>query len=954
MPRSRTLPFAVVALVGCLTMLLSSRTPAADDSQTLPKDPNNVYGKLDNGIRYIIRHNSNPPGKVAVYLHVKTGALNETDKQVGLAHFLEHMGFNGSKNFKPGELIPLMNKLGMVFGADSNAHTNHWETVYKLTMPDTKPETIDLALTILSDYAGRLDLLDKEIDEERGVILEESRSHKSAGERLQKKLIKTAFPDSRLVKHDVIGDEEQIKTFPRSEFVDYWNTWYRPENMTLLVVGDIDPQMVIARANEKFGDVKSRGESRTPLAANIQPSQSQRAFILTDPEQVGGEVSLMTVKPGRPTITSFPQYRAEVIDGIANWMVNRRFDEIVQKGGAPFRDASVTSLEFLNEVMLVQASAEGEPEDWNKMLDAAIAEVNRAVDHGFTKNELDLAKRSMLSGAERAVETESTRNSTSIVDGLAGAVGLDRPIMSAAQRLELTKKILADVSTDELHKAFVNNFKTKNYTYVLTIPEKKEGFTAPSVEDITAAANAAWAKKTEALEEQKLAGSILASEPDPGKVATTDTDKETEVTTVTFANGVVMHHKFTDYKKDQATVRMIMPGGSIEETPDTRGVSEVASLMLRRPATSRFTSTQIRDMMTGKKVSVGGGIAMDTLSVGVSGSPKELTLGMQLAYAVLTDGVLEQSALDEWKKSNIQALDRKKTDVQAQFIDTMRETIAGDDIRFKPLTAEQINRQERSPAEAWYKRIVNNSAIEVAVVGDIKLEDAVDLVGKYVGSLPKRTGDFDDLNNLRTLKRSEGPYTKTVQFKTITPMAFVLAGFVSCSENDPERRPLSLASQILSDRMLDRIREKEQLVYSIGCSNQAARGMPGTGMMIAAAPTKPENADKLGDTIIEMLKEFAAKGPTEEELTTAKKQVANELESQMKEPTFWLSAIGELNYRGKTLAEVKELPEIYETFTAEQLKAAVNKYFKDTSIVRVEVIPEGAPTTAPSKVPAEK
>src|SRR5215203_884697 len=233
-----------------VSLCICSIAAAADE---LPRDPNNVYGTFDNGLKYIIRKNANPPGKVALNLHVKTGSINESEQQNGLAHFIEHMAFNGSKHFKPGELIPLMSKLGMVFGADSNAHTTLHETVYKLTMPDTKPETIDLAMKIFSDFANGLQFGDDEISSERGVILEEKRTHLSVDERMRKMLMEQVFADTKLARHDVIGDEETLKTIQRSEFVDYWDAFYRPENMTLVVVGDIDPQAVIAQAKEQLG-----------------------------------------------------------------------------------------------------------------------------------------------------------------------------------------------------------------------------------------------------------------------------------------------------------------------------------------------------------------------------------------------------------------------------------------------------------------------------------------------------------------------------------------------------------------------------------------------------------------------------------------------------------------------------------------------------------------------------
>lgn len=950
-------PFVIPTILVCALVALVVAPIRADDNaaEKLPRDPNNVYGRYDNGVSYIIRKNATPPGRVSVWLHVKTGSINETDAQNGLAHFIEHMAFNGSAHFKPGELIPLMNKLGMVFGADSNAHTTLWETVYKFNLPDTKPETLDVGMNILSDVASSLTLSDAEIESERKVILEESRTRKSAEERIHKQLMKTIFAGTKLERHDVIGDEEQIKSFPRAEFVDYWNTWYRPENVTLIVVGDVDPQQIVELGRAKLGTFTARAAAREPQKAGLHPFAAPRALIFSDPEQVGGEMTLAALGDARPPVTTFEQFRQESLENFGEWIVNRRLGDLIARGGAPFRSARVDSRDLLHEAQDVNATAEGEPQDWNKMLDALVAEVGRAIDYGFTPTELELAKRGTLAGAEEAVRTESTRDTTGIVAMLAGAVGRETPIMSAQQRLELTKRVCDSVTVDQIHDAFVKNFKRENYAYVLTVPSNKDGFTAPSEGEILAAAKAAWAKKTKPPEETKLATALLATEPVPGKVVNKETDADLNITTGEFANGVVFHHKSLDTKKDSVSIKITLPGGRLEETAENRGISEVASLMFARPATSRFSSTQLNDLMTGKNVGVSGDIGTDTLSVNVSGSKADIDAGMRLAYALLTDGVVEQSAMDDWAKRQRQAIEQRRKMPEGRLAEATAEVVYANDPRMKPLTEADVSRlaTQRPAAEAWAKHITGSAAIEVTVVGDISLEDAIATLSKYVGSLPQRTGKFDALDRFRKLDRGPGPYAKTVRFDSVTPKAIVMAGVVSCDELDPVRRPLSLASQILSDRMNDRIREKEQLVYSIGCMNRPGSAIPGTGMMMAFAPTDPQNADKLGATIVEMLKDFAQGGPTEEELGIAKKQRVQELSREMTQPRFWLTQLDGMRYRNRPLADLKGLPGVFETYSVKDVRDAVARFAKDDAVIRIEIVPE-TKTAPPTTKPAEK
>lgn len=920
--------------------LLLGPAAAVSAGTPLPQDPNNVYGQFDNGLKYIIRTHDNPPGRVAAYLHIKSGALNETEQQNGIAHFIEHMAFNGSKHFAPGELIAHLNQLGMQFGQHTNAHTSLDETVYKLFMPDNTEKSLRDAFTVLSDQANGLLLSQEEIDKERGVILEEARSGKSAGERIWKKQRHTVFGGTRLEVHDVIGDEDQIAKWNKPEFEDYYNTWYRPELMTLIFVGDMEPDAVVKIAREYFGDFRARAEARKPGKAELKPVEETRAFVLTDPEQVMGQVQVMAFTEGRPPMKTYEEYRDNELENIGPWIVNRRLQDMVSKGTAAFRGAQTGISGMLHEAIMPTAFAVGEPEDWNKMLDQAVAEISRAIDYGFTEKELDLARQEMISDAERAVERESTLNARALLGMLSGGVGSDEPILSAQQRLDLMKKIMAEATLEKVHKVFVDHFKRKNFTYVLVMPENKEGLTLPSSEDVLAAAAAAWSHKTEKHEDAKVAGSLLAELPRPGKIANKEVEEDLKITTVTFENGVVMHHRFMDYKKDDVLVSMLIPGGQIEETAENHGVGDVASLAFSQPATSRLDSTQIRDLMTGKKVNVRGGIGLDSLSLGISGSPADLETGFQLAHALLVDGVIEQSALDNWKKATLQQLERMEKEPQGQLFKAMDSTFYANDPRLIRLTKAQVEGQDVASAQKWLRKIASSGDMEVAVVGDIDLDRAAALVGQYLGSLPKRVSNNAAIDKLRTLKRGPGPFDKTVKFETITPQAFVLAGFEGCEDRDTmDRRQLVMASRVLSDRMIERIREKEQLVYSIQCMSRAAEAIKGLGLFVAVSTTDPEKVDKLTTTIIDMIEEFAKEGPTEQELANARKQMANMLETSMKEPSYWLSILQDMKYRGRTFEEIKQLPDIYMTFTGEQLKDAVAKYAKPDRAIRLAAMP---------------
>ena len=933
-----------------LAVLAVLSAAASVHAEVLPRDANNVYGTLENGLDYVIRHNANPPGRVNVYLHVKTGAINESDQQNGIAHFLEHMAFNGSTNFPPGKLLPLLGGLGMTFGADTNAHTSLQETVYKLNLPDTKPKTIDLAMRIFSDYAGGLNLSDDEIESERKVILEEYRTRTGPGKRLGDQFNRDVFAGTRLAKHDIIGDAEQIKTFTPPQFREYYDKWYRPDNMTLIVVGDVTADQVLPAAKKWMSGLTPRIADTVAQKAGLKPTTRPAAYVYTDAEQVEGNVSLLRLGAAEKPITTVEQFRTDVLRDIATGIVNRRYRNLITAGRAAFREAGADVSPFLNETVFSGVDATGDAKDWKPMLSGVVTEVHRAVEHGFTEPEMKLIVAGMLADAERAVTAESTRDSTAVVNQISRDIGEDRPLLSAAQRLELFKRVTATLQVSDLNRVFDDAFGTQAYTYVLNVPANKDGFSAPAPADVLAVAEAAWNAKTEPPTKTESAASILKAEPTPGQVLASDTDKDLAVTTATFANGVVLHHKFSDYRKDRVIVTITLPGGALEETAANRGVSDLAGVILDRPATGSLSSAQIADLLTGKNVAVKGGISNDALTIQVAGTNKDLPTGLQLAHALLTDAKLESAAADDWKKNELQRIEAEKTQPQGTLQLAMSRTVYGGDVRFLPLTPANVNALTADAAEAWFKRIAGGAAIEVSVVGDIKLDEAEKMVATYVGSLPKRERDFAALDALRAIQRQPGPFEAADSFTSVTPQAVAIGGFISCDRTSRDRRPLGLAADVLTNRMIDRIREKEQLVYSIDCDNSPAVDVPGTGLFSAGSMCDPANGPKVADTVLEMLNDFAKTGPTDEELATAKKQVITQVATAMRDPSFWSGQLATLTYRKQKLDELKELPGIFDTFSKDDVRAVVVKYLKPESSVRLVVTPKPAaakPTTQP-------
>lgn len=924
-----------------LTLSMLALWPATAQSKELPSDSRIKSGTFANGTSWMYREHDNPPGKMSLLVHVDSGSLNETDKQRGLAHFMEHMAFNGSENFPPGELIPYFESIGMEFGADLNAFTSFDRTGYMLFTPDTETEQISKALMVLSDQVFRSTLVAEEIEKERGVVLEEMRLGKNAQQRIREKLWPELFSGTRFAERLPIGKEEVLKNAPRSEFVDYYRTWYRPENVTVVLVGDAKSERMVPLIEKWFGEYKPKVSARPQMGPEFKSFGKQRTIVVTDPELAVCTVELINIRPGRPPTTTVEQWRTELVERIGSWIMGRRFDERIQKGQASYREAGTRVWDFFNDALMARGNAEGEPQDWDKMLEELVIEVSRAREHGFTAHEIDLAKKEILSNAERAVETEPTVNARSLGFRILGAVNDEEPVLSAKQRLDLTAEFLPAIQKSEVSAAFSAHFAPGTFAYVVTMPEK-EGIAIPDRETVLATVRAALSRKTEAPKEEQRATEILASMPTPGKVVESKTDADLKITSAWLSNGVRVHHRFMDYKKDSVWVTVSLAGGGIEETARNAGITEVATLAFSQAATGRLTSSEIKDIMTGRKINVRATAgADDAFMVSVTGSPSDLEIGLQLVHALLTDGKIEESAFKNWKQESLQRYEGASKMPLPRAFWALMEIVGGNDPRVTNMTPEKIESQTVSGAQTWLDRLCREAPIEVAVVGDIKLEEAMPLIEKYIGSLSERRRSAGQLDALRKLPRKPGPYKQEIRVETVTPQGIALFGFMGCDERElSDRRALSVASQILSSKLIKQLREDLSLVYSTRAMHRAGEAYRDSGMFLTFGPCDPKNVNRVIQESEKIFKSFVDSGPTSEELDNAKKQIFNNLDTQMKEPRYWVNVLEHMDLRGKDLNEQKGVQEYYGRFTAEQVRDAFKKYYTTARTFRVIAVPE--------------
>jgi zinc protease len=915
-----------VVLLLALNIPTAWSQAAVDPKTPLPVDPVIHIGTLDDGVTYWIRQHATPPGKISFWLHVASGSVNEVDGQEGIAHFLEHMAFDGTTHFPPGKLIKYFESLGLRFGQDQNAFTTFNQTTYTLTLPNTEPDTIDKGLLFLSDVAFGMLLEPKEIDRERSVILGESRARKGVQQRLMEKVLPELLPGSRVARRLPIGLESTIDRVQRDDFKAYYDKWYHPGKVTILAVGDVPVETIRQAIAKYFGNWQRSDPVPDDLAYGITPYDASRAVVITDPELTAANVETVAIGP-RQVLTTVGDYRKHLVQQIGTWMVDRRLQQLVQEGKVPFQSADVSVSSLFGVATQRSAEADAEPDAWSEALSSLLIEVERARRHGFTPRELDRAKTASIADVEHAAQTESTRDALFFLSTMNHALTHGERPQSAAQLLALQKQLLPGITLQEVTAAFATAFAPGARVAMVTLPAHDD-VAVPSKDQVLAVVHAAMAKKIEPWQGTARITALLEHIPQPGTIAERSHNDVLDVTSVTFVNNVRLHYRFMDFKKNDVTVSITLAGGKIRETEANRGITSLATQPLIQPATSRFSSTALRDYMTGKTVTVSAKHTADTVRLTVSGTPEALEDGLQLAYLLLRQATIEPASVTLWKQQLLQDLEARRTDVNALTQEASRLLLSGNDPRMRAVTPEQVKAraQDIPQAQAWLDRLLQTAPIEVAIVGDMPEARALSLAATYLGSLPMRQRTDPSLAALRHVAGFTGPIQRTVEVETITPRAQPILMWRSAPWSDVRGRRLSyLMAQILETRMREEIREKRGLTYSTATYVRPARVYPAMSALyvqFTADPDKVEEAVRIARSVVET---FAAEGPTDAEMQTVRQQMKNTIETMLQEPRFWVSLLADLDYHGTHLKDVQGLLDKVLAFTKTDVAQAVQQ-----------------------------
>jgi zinc protease len=937
--------------------LAGSRSAAADapafahEASDLAPDPATRFGKLPNGMRYVIRRNIEPRERASLRLLVEVGSLHETDRQRGLAHFLEHMAFNGSTNYPADTLVDVFQRMGMNFGGDSNASTGFDRTTYMFELPDTREETFAEAFKVFGDYAAGLLLDTEEIDKERGVILSEERSRDSVDYRtfiagFEFELGGTLFPERM-----PIGKTEVIQTATREDFVDYYETWYRPEKMTLIAVGDFDPDAVERQVRATFGSLEARAPARPePDFGTIRDARGLQVEYHYEPEAPATTIGISTITP-----YSYEQDNSEkrlkyLPRSLAISMLNRRFEILSKEEDATFTDAGAYSGESFHFLHSSGIEITARPGQWRGAMATAEQELRRALQHGFQEAELREVVANLTNSLEQSVRTASTRRSSSFADEIAATL-IGRSVFTTPETdMALLAPAVASITVEDCVEALREAWDAPHrYIFVAGNAVISEAEVASAAEEAAERMIAAtWEESGRVAVEAPaaIAESSWAYTDfgEPGTVARRERVEDLDATLVTFSNGLRLNLKRTDFEASRIRIGVRIGTGELTQPADRRGLGFFIDEIFSAGGLGQHSADDLDRILAGRTLGFGFSVGGDALSVGATTNPDDLDLQFQLITAYLTDPGYREEAVRQAHRRLDEFYIGMEHELGAPLQTEVQQLLASGDPRFGLPSREEVFARTVEEARTWLTPQLERGAIEVTAIGDLDVDATIAAVARTLGALPSREAR-PDLSALRAVRIPE-PFERSYTVDTEIPKGVVVFYWPTFDEDAiSENRRLAVLATVLDDRMRAKVREELGGAYSPAAGNSPSGTYADYGFMQANVIVEPGQEKMIGDAILEISEDLSRDGVTEDELVRAKQPILTQLRESDRTNTYW----------GRVLSRAQEKPVVmewsrtrytdFESITKAEVDALARQLLAPGRAFRVTVLPRDLPAT---------
>jgi len=929
----------LLVLIG-MAALCFAGVKAQELSQPMPVDPTITMGKFPNGLRYYIRPNKKPEKRAELRLVVKAGSTLEDDDQRGLAHFVEHMAFNGTKNFPKHELISFIESLGMRFGADINAYTSFDETVYMLQVPTDKPEVMDRAFQVLEDWAHNVTFDPAEIEKERGVVLEEWRSGRGAGMRTTEKLFPVVFKGSRYADRIPIGLPDIIQNGKPERLKQFYADWYRPDLMAVIAVGDFDKAVIEKLVNAHFGSIPAHKSPKERATFGL-PDRPDMAFgIFTDKETTTASVEVDTILPARPE-GSVGAYRQKTVDRLFSGMLNARFAELAQKPDAPFILGFTARSGFLARTKEIAFLTAVVKEDRiERGLSAILTEAERVARFGFTETELARQKANILRSYEQlALEKDNTLAANKANEYVRNFL-INETLPSAEDEYALHKRFLPEITLAEINKLAREWYPSSNENRmaIVTAPQKP-GLVIPDEAKLAAVIKSSATAELKPYVDTVASAVLLESLPTGGKIVNTATNEKAGLTIWELGNGVKVVLKPTTFRADEILFRATSPGGTSLASDADYIPADTATQVVNAGGVAKFSAIDLRKMLAGKVAAANPYIG--ELEEGLTGtsSRKDLETMFQLIYLRFTQPRADANAFAAQAAQARTFMANQSVVPEFAFFDALNTARYQNHPRRRMTTVETVDQWNLDKSMAFYKdRFADASDFTFFFIGSFDEATMKPLVERYLGSLPslKRKETWKDIG----VKSPTGIVEKRVE-KGIEPKsrtAIVFSGpFVF---DQAHRVAIRSMAEILQTRLLELIREDLGGTYSITANFGYSKYPKGEYSITINFGSSPDRTDDLIKKVFEEIENFKAKGPTEKQLNDEKEALLREFETNSKQNGYLLNQISVRFNNGEEPAGIWDIPDFYRKLDAATVQEAAKKYLDTKSFIKVSLFPE--------------
>jgi len=904
----------------------------------IPPDPNIKIGKLGNGLTYYIKKNTKPEQRIELRLAVNAGSVCETDGQQGLAHFVEHMCFNGTKNFPSNRIIDMLEEMGVKFGAELNAYTSFDQTIYMLKVPSDKEEWINRGFQVLEDWAHQVTLDDVEIDKERGVIVEEWRLGLGAEDRMQAKYIPVLLKGSRYADRLPIGKIDVIKSFPYDTLRSFYKTWYRPDLMAVVVVGDIDPKIAEDKVKEYFGRIPMSSNPKPrvefPIPGNTEPLIS----VVTDKEATGYS-SMVFFKHPKSDNGTYGDYREQVMQMLYTGMLNNRLQEIAQKPESPFLYSGTGYGTFIGRsVDVYQLMVSAKENQIEKSLEVILTENERVRRFGFLSSELEREKKDMLASYEKMAKEADKTESSSFADEFIRNYLEKEPIPGIQKELSIISDLLPGISLDEMNK-LGKEWVTDNNIVALVTAQEKEGINVPTESQVLDIIRSVKDMKIEAYSENVSDSPLLKSIPAAGRVTKKTFNAQFGYTELFFENGVRMILKPTDFKNDEILISAYSPGGT-SLYPDNDIMSAMlASTIVVQSGLGDYDYIGLQKKLSGNTAKLSPYI--NELREGVNGScsPKDLETMLQLNYLYFTGTRRDSTAFNAYISRMRNMIKPMRANPQVIFQDTLTKIISMNSPRAIAIPTEaqfeQVNLDRL--LDIFRDRFSDASDFTYLMVGNFETAEVTPLLEQYIGGLPstKRTEIWKNVTpdfpagvvDVEVPKNSE-PQSQ---------VAMVWKGDFKWKDN--YRQGFTMLMNILAIKLRESMREEQGGVYGVSFNGNPVKYPEPKYTITSTWGCDPDSISKLAQTVLGEMSKIKKYGPAQEDLNKVKETLIRERETRMKENSFWVSAFQNYYLNGDRLLTLEEYKTFVNSFTGKDIKKIAGKYLDTESYVKVALTP---------------